>query len=103
MDAGDLVRFWGLHVLARFAYYRYVEGRNDLAALNAVREYDEDDLVEPMIARSITVGNISGVEVMDVFIYRAELYLIGLHDDLVRGISLGRTANGLEVAACLVA
>jgi hypothetical protein len=75
MDASDLDRFWGLHVLARFAYYRYVEGRSDLAALNAVREYDEDDLVEPMIAWSITVGNIPGVEVMDVFIYRAELYL----------------------------
>jgi hypothetical protein len=43
------------------------------------------------------------IPILTTLIYRAELYLIGLHDDLVRGISLGRTANGLEVAACLVA
>ncbi|GAU15438.1 hypothetical protein TSUD_44750 [Trifolium subterraneum] len=83
---------------------KHVEGRGVFSALSVVRNDDENDVVEPMIARSIMVGDESGVEEGGMFIYRAGLYLVGLHDDLVRGISLelGRIVDGVEVAACLV-
>ncbi|MCI77913.1 hypothetical protein A2U01_0099183, partial [Trifolium medium] len=62
-----------LEVLARFTFHRYVEGRNVYAALDAVIDEDEDNLVEPMIARPATIGDIPGVQEGDVFIYRAEI------------------------------
>lgn len=39
----------------------------------------------------------------DEFNYRAELFLISLHDHLMRGISLGINNDGVELATCVVA
>jgi hypothetical protein len=75
-------------VLDRFAFHRYVNGLNIHVALAAICD-EAEDIVEPMIARATTVGHILGVYVGDEFIYQAAMYLVGLHDDLVCGISLG--------------
>jgi hypothetical protein len=88
--------------LDRFAFHRYVNGLNIHAALAVVRD-EAGDIVEPMIARATTVGHIPRVNVGDEFIYQAEMYLVGFHDDLICGISLGIHVIEVEVATCAVA
>ncbi|WJX67114.1 [histone H3]-lysine(4) N-trimethyltransferase [Trifolium repens] len=93
------------HVLDCYSYYRYVIGLGDYAALAAVRN-ELGHFTEPMIARSRTPGPIPGVHVGDQFSYRSQIFLVGMHDNLVRGISLGSTLFGLadrDVATCCVA
>jgi hypothetical protein len=59
--------------------------------------------VEPMITRTTTVGYIQWVNVGVAFIYRTNMYLVGLHVDLINGISL-RILDVIEVeiASCVV-
>lgn len=101
MDNNDADRLIVEHVLIRFAFHRYVNGLDPIGAFNAVRG-ELGHLVEQMIARASIVGPIPGVYIGDEFFTRAEMHLIGLHDDLVRGISLARF-HGVDIASCIVA
>lgn len=102
MDNDAEARMGVEEALLRFAFHRHVSRLNIGAALAAVHAEMGLD-AEMMIARSSPVGHIPGVHIGDEFIYRAEMHLVGLHDDLVRGISLGMHIGGLEVATCAVA
>lgn len=92
---------WVDHILLHFSFHRYVTGLDIDAALAAVRE-QMGDIVELLRARAARVGHVAGIHVGYEFNYRAEIFLVGLHDGLVRGISLGRHL-GHEVATCVVA
>ncbi|KAL1809151.1 hypothetical protein ACET3Z_026141 [Daucus carota] len=102
MEEDDDDRQMVTHVLDSFAFHRFVEGFSPIASYNAVRA-EIGQIVEPMMARAWTLGEIPGVEIGDEFVYREQIRLVGLHRDLIRGISTTLHGNGQEVAACVVA
>jgi hypothetical protein len=76
MDNNDDARLLVEEVLDRFAFHRYVNGLNIHAALATVR---------------------------DEVICQTWMYLVDIHNDLVRGISLGiHVVIEVEVATCVV-
>jgi hypothetical protein len=101
MDNDEDVRLLVEEVFDQFDFHRYVNGFNIHAALAAIRDKAED-IVELTIARATIVEHIIGVNVGNEFIYRAEMYLVGLHDDLICGISLDIHPE-VELATCAVA
>ncbi|CAJ2635169.1 unnamed protein product [Trifolium pratense] len=60
------------------------------------------EIVVPMMARSVNVGHTPGVLEGDAFLYRCQMVLVGLHQDWIRGISLGMDGYD-EVETCCVA
>jgi hypothetical protein len=90
------------HVLVRFGFHHDVMGLHVNASVDAVRN-ELGVIADLMMARSVMPGIILGTHIGNAFRYRAELYLIGLHDHLIRGISLGFDHHHQEVSTAGVA
>ncbi|KAK1364878.1 hypothetical protein POM88_040439 [Heracleum sosnowskyi] len=88
------------HDLLHCGFHRCMNGLNPTSTLKVVRK-EIGDIVEPLTARSETVGHILGVNIGDEFCYRAETFLVGLHDYLMRGKSLDINAHGEDIASCV--
>lgn len=75
-------------------------GATDYEAYNHVTE----TYLDFMQRSKIQLGRLEfdHIEISDLFLYRYELMLVGLHTDHVRGICLGH-GNGIQVATCVAA
>ncbi|KAK1364766.1 hypothetical protein POM88_040327 [Heracleum sosnowskyi] len=101
---GDANRQMVIHVLETFVFHRHVEGLSPMTAYNAVpRDEKIGPNVETMISRARTLGHVPGVHIGDDFFYRQEIRLVGLHRDMIRGISTTLYDDGVEIGACVVA
>lgn len=89
-------------VLDSVVFYRYIANMQPMTAYNVVRAV-LPDMTGLMLGKVRTLGQIPGVEIGDDFVYRQEMRLVGLHRDMIRGISKTTDDEGTELAACLVA
>ncbi|PNX66571.1 histone-lysine N-methyltransferase H3 lysine-9 specific SUVH6-like protein [Trifolium pratense] len=90
-----------LGVLNLYDFFRFAVNFTYAEAYGAVLA-TIPEIVVPMMARSVNVGHTPGVLEGDAFLYRCQMVLVGLHQDWIRGISLGMDGYD-EVETCCVA
>lgn len=78
------------------------EGMSERGAYNFIKDHFPT-LLDVVNARAKRTGLVPHVPIGHMSLYRFELMICGLHSHQIRGICIGQTDNGADVATCAVA